>query len=105
VHWDLGSVAPLLRLAPERRLRVRLRELLLATRRSLPATAKTPASLTSRYSAGVSRHDREIVPLTAAVGFPTPPEIPFHDVQNYYSADRPASVDMCELKLDLAISA
>jgi hypothetical protein len=30
VHWDLGSVAPLLRLAPERRLRVRLRVLLLA---------------------------------------------------------------------------
>jgi hypothetical protein len=28
VHWGLGSVAPLLRLAPERRLRVRLRVLL-----------------------------------------------------------------------------
>jgi hypothetical protein len=29
----------------------------------------------------------QIGPLTAEVGFPTPPEITFHDVHNYDSAD------------------
>ncbi len=32
----------------------------------------------------------QIGPLTSEVGFPAPPEITFHDVHNYDSADGPA---------------
>ena len=32
----------------------------------------------------------QIGPLTVEVGFPSPPEITFHDVHNYDSADGPA---------------
>ena len=34
--------------------------------------------------------EKQIGPLTAEVGFPAPPEITFHDVHNYDSADGPA---------------
>ena len=83
MHWDLGSVAPLLRLAPERRLRVRLTVLLLATSRSLADQEERPelsamqgtgacACLAVATGVRASSRVQERASLTSAEAAPSP---------------------------------